>query len=76
MPDMITLEHQKIHNLLSTPAVVMTKTLIEKTGNFNVTKRNEDHEFWNKALEHIPYCRYIKRPLVYVDNSHGDGRLY
>ena len=76
MPDMITLEHQKIHNILITSSVVMTKELIAKTGEFNVSKRNEDYDYWNRALEYTPFCYYIKRPLIYYDNSHGDGRLY
>lgn len=76
MPDEITIEHQKIHNLLSTLTIVMTKELIDKVGKFNIHKRNEDHEYWNEALKIIPYCFYIKKPLGYVDNRHGDGRLY
>ena len=76
MPDKIKLAHQKIHNLLITSSTVMTKELIDKVGKFNMKKRNEDHEYWNRALEIIPYCLYIKSPLAYYDNSHGDGRLY
>ncbi len=76
MPEKITLAHQKIHNLFSTLTIVMTKELIDKVGKFNMHKRNEDHEYWNRALEIIPYCLYIKQPLSYIDNSHGDGRLY
>jgi glycosyltransferase involved in cell wall biosynthesis len=76
MPDKITLAHQKIHNLLITSSTIMTKELVDKVGKFNMKKRNEDHEYWNRALDIIPYCLYIKTPLAYYDNSHGDGRLY
>ena len=76
MPEKITLAHQKIHNLLITSSTIMTKELIDKVGKFNMKQRNEDHEYWNRALEIIPYCLYIKNPLSYYDNNHGDGRLY
>ena len=76
MPEKITIAHQKIHNLLITSSTIMTKELIDKVGKFNMKQRNEDHEYWNRALEIIPYCLYIKNPLSYYDNNHGDGRLY
>lgn len=76
MPEKITLAHQKIHNLLITSTTIMSKKLIDKVGKFNIKQRNEDHEYWNRVLEIIPYCLYIKQPLSYYDNSHGDGRLY
>ena len=50
MPDEVTIEHQKIHNLLPTLTVVNTKDLIDKVGKLNIHKRNEDHEYWSQAL--------------------------
>ena len=74
--DIIFNKNEKIHNLLITSSTIMTKELIDKVGKFNMKQRNEDHEYWNRALEIIPYCLYIKNPLSYYDNNHGDGRLY
>lgn len=76
IPDKITLAHQKIHNLFSTLTIVMSRELIDKIGKFNPKQRNEDYEYWNRALNIIPYCLYLKVPLAYVDNNHGNGRLY
>lgn len=76
MPDEITMGHQTIHNLLITSTIIMTRELIDEVGKFNVHKRNEDHEYWNRTLEIIPSIKYIKIPLAYYDNDHGDGRLY
>jgi glycosyltransferase involved in cell wall biosynthesis len=75
-PDIFTLELQLVHNCLSTPCIVMSKDLITKTGLFNVRERNEDAEYWTKALRITSGCLYIQTPLVYIDNNHGDGRLY
>ena len=76
LPDIITYQHLLIHNLLITSTIIMTKDLITKTGKFNLKNRNEDHQYWKEALQIISGCYYIKIPLGYYDNSHGDGRLY
>jgi len=75
-PDIFTLELELIHNCLSTPCVVMSKDLVEKTGKFDVRKRNEDHEYWIRALRITSGCLYVQKPLVHIDMKHGDGRLY
>ena len=75
-PDVFTIEHQTIHNCLITSSIIMTKNLIIKTGDFNVNKRCEDADYWKRALRITNGCLYIKQPLAYYDNLHGDGRLY
>ncbi len=75
-PDVFTLEFQTIHNCLSTPCIIMTKNLIIKTGDFDIYKRNEDADYWKRALRITNGCLYIQQSLVYIDDHHGDGRLY
>lgn len=75
-PDVFTLELQTYHNCLITSSIIMTRELIEKTGLFNVNKRNEDADYWKRALSLTKGCLYIQKPLIYYDNGHGDGRNY
>ena len=75
-PDVFTLELQTYHNCLITSSIIMKRDLINKTGMFNLNKRNEDADYWRRALANTNGCLYVKEPLTYYDNTHGDGRNY
>lgn len=77
-PDVFSFEQINIHNCIKTSSVVMSARLIREIGDFDVKNRTEDYDYWRRTLKYSQCagCLYIKIPLTYYDNKHGDGRLY
>tara|TARA_Y100000389_G_C17377278_1_gene472356 strand:- start:130 stop:888 length:759 start_codon:yes stop_codon:yes gene_type:complete len=64
-----------IHNCIITSSVMMHKSIIQNSGHFPVRRSGEDYAYWKKAIKETNVM-YIREPLVWYDNGHGDGRLY
>lgn len=63
------------HNSCITSSVIISKNIMYKVGLMNYIRVGEDYNYWLRVLQHTK-CAFIKSPLVYYDNGHGDGSLY
>lgn len=64
-----------IHNCIITSSVMMHKSIVHKSGHFPARRSGEDYAYWKKAIKESSVM-YIREPLIWYDNGHGDGRLY
>jgi glycosyltransferase involved in cell wall biosynthesis len=57
-------------NYICNSTVIMHRKLIEKAGKI-LPEKFEDWMYWIRALDHIPYCLYINKPLSFytIDNN-------
>lgn len=74
-PDIWTFNFIRIHNCIITSSVIMEKEIIDKIGFFKHINREEDYDYWMRALNHTNLV-YVKNVCFYYDNSHGDGQNY
>jgi glycosyltransferase involved in cell wall biosynthesis len=69
-------EHILLHNCTcGGSSIVMKADLIAKTGYFPLMEFAEDWEYWKKIIRYSN-CIFLREPLTYIDNGHGDGQLY
>jgi teichuronic acid biosynthesis glycosyltransferase TuaG len=62
IPSKLTLDIIKKDNYINNSTVVLHKSIVEKTGEFNAVKY-EDWEYWKRALKFTD-CYYIDIPLI------------
>ena len=74
-PTIWTKDFLQLHNFCINSSVILHKDIIKKIGDIPYKQIGEDYKYWLKAIEHTN-CIYIDKPLVYYDESHGDGQLY
>ena len=66
----------KIHNCIICSSVLVNKNTLNQINYFkNIKNGREDYDCWLRALKKTN-CIYIKKPCVYYDGRHGDGRNY
>lgn len=78
VPSLWTKEILSIHNFCIGSSVVLKKSLFDKVGLMNETKRykkGQDYELWKRVLS-VTDCAFVNEPLTYYDHGHGNGRQY
>uniref|UniRef100_A0A6C0KUM6 Glycosyltransferase 2-like domain-containing protein n=1 Tax=viral metagenome TaxID=1070528 RepID=A0A6C0KUM6_9ZZZZ len=74
-PEIWTKRLLEIHNCIITSSVVVKKDLLKQVGCFNRLKIADDYDCWLRLLNNTK-CLFVKEPLVYYDDNHGNGREY
>ena len=75
LPDIWNAELIRAHNCCICSSVIISKKVIDATGEFKIMRRAEDWDYWKRALQHTD-CAYVKEPSFYYDSGHGGGRKY
>ncbi len=75
VPDSIDYEFIRRVNPIITSTVIIKSSLIKKIGSFRNLPLAADLDCWRATLQ-FTNCSFIKEPLIYYDNAHGDGRNY
>ena len=65
----------EIHNCVITSSAMVKKDVLKSVGCFKRLNFAEDYDCWLRILEKTS-CLFIAEPLMYYDDSHGDGRNY
>lgn len=73
-PMVMKLDDIKMCNLINTSTVVISKSIIDKVGWFNVGV-NEDYDYWKRALLYTDNI-YLNEGLIIYDVNHGNGIQY
>ena len=66
-------EDLETHNCCICSSVMIHRSMMEKAGYFPLLSYAEDWAYWKKIIQHTD-CAYIRKPLIYMDSSHGDGQ--
>jgi glycosyltransferase involved in cell wall biosynthesis len=74
IPTIIKLETIKNGNKILNSTVILHRNIINKVGEFDLGK-NEDWEYWKKAMKYTD-CYFINEPLVYYDDNHAGQKNY
>ena len=74
-PNIWNYDFIKINNCCICSSVIIKKQIIDKVGDFIIVNKEEDYDYWLRALK-FTNCVFINLPLVYYDSNHGNGRLY
>ena len=78
-PDIFDFEFIKKHNSIVTSSVLVEKKFLDLIGGFrSIPTKNDyapDYDCWLGILR-ITKCVYIKKPLFYYDELHGEGRYW
>lgn len=74
-PDVWNHEFISTHNCCVCSSVILSRGVIEKTGEFKILPSGEDAEYWRRALHHTN-CVYVREPCFYYDAGHGNGKNY
>ena len=75
IPDSIDYKFIRRVNPIITSTVMIKTSLLKKIGSFRNLPLAADLDCWRAALQ-FTNCSFIKEPLIYYDNTHGDGRNY
>ena len=62
---LITYYDVLLNNYISNSSIIIHKNIIDKVGLF-FSNKNENHEYWLKALKYTN-CIFIDKPLLYYD---------
>jgi len=62
-------------NFMICSSVIIHKDVIDRVGKFIIANKNEDYEYWLRALDHTNSV-FVNLPLVYYDMGHGYGQKY
>lgn len=65
----------QVHNCVVLSSVVIQKDLLRELGGFRLLSFADDYECWLRVLQKTNIL-FLEEPLVYYDDSHGDGRQY
>jgi glycosyltransferase involved in cell wall biosynthesis len=55
-------------NYIANSSVMIHHTIIEKTGKFDICPREEDWDYWKRALKYTD-CLFINKPLIYYTRT-------
>ena len=64
-----------LHNCIICSSTMINKDIIKSIGYFTVMGYSDDWNYWKKIMSQFD-CLYIREPLLYYDQSHGDGKNY
>jgi len=70
-----TEEMMKHHNCVICSSVIISKDIIKKCGYFPICNTGEDYAYLLELIK-VSNFLYLREPLIYYDNGHGDGRNY
>ena len=59
-------------NHIGNSTVMMHHSIVNKTGKFNIINREEDWDYWKRALKYTD-CLYISEPLVHYTYTINNG---
>ena len=68
-------EELHIHNCCVCSSIVIKKDLINQAGYFPIKSYGEDWEYWKELIKYSK-CVFLREPLTYLDQNHGDGQCY
>lgn len=75
-PQIFDFDFLKICNSVCCSSAMVEKELLNNVGNFKCLKNGqEDYDLWLRLLKYTK-CLYVKTPLLYYDNNHGEGQNY
>ena len=75
LPRIFNKELMKRRNFMICSSVVIYKDVIDRVGKFIIANKNEDYEYWLRALDHTNSV-FVNVPLMYYDMGHGYGQKY
>ncbi len=74
-PELWNLDFLNVHNCCITSSVVISKRVADKVGEFKIMNFAEDYDYWKRSMQYTN-CAYVQEPLIYYDQSHGNGKNY
>jgi GT2 family glycosyltransferase len=72
-PEIWTLDFLKIHNCMILSSVILDREIINKVGKFKIQRKQEDYDYWLRALKHTNSI-YLTDICFYYDSGHGNGQ--
>lgn len=74
-PEVFTKEFISTVNPIITSSVLIEANLVKQLNGFRNLPYAADYDLWKGVLQFTD-CKYVDKPLIYYDNSHGYGREY
>lgn len=74
-PQIWTFDFLKVNNCMICSSVIIDREIINKTGKFIITNKDEDYNYWLRALKYTNSI-YIDDICFYYDKGHGEGQNY
>ena len=75
LPSDMTLGDISETNWVICSSVVIHKSMVSKSGVFNVMPHADDYDYWKRIMQHTNLI-YLSEPLVGYDMNHGYGKMW
>jgi hypothetical protein len=75
LPSVMTLRDISETNWVMCSSVVIHKSMVSKSGVFNVMPHADDYDYWKRIMQHTNLI-YLSEPLIGYDMNHGYGKMW